>query len=184
MGWRLTDLSIRARLYALLGVAVLGTATLLGLALYALNEFRVNGPRHSPIKAKRLTQMEVSPNSIYLSELYLTLQEMETAKSKELLDSHQREAAAHIAAYKEHRDAAIERLTDVALRRRIEGKLSATADVVLKKAAEFLDLVVPNKDGSPRSKEQQERITDKLREISEAFRAHRKEVIEDGQGPP
>jgi len=178
MSWRLSDLSIRTRLNAMLAVASFGTAALLGLAMYALNEYRVNGPRHEPIKVKRFTQTEVSPPTIYLSELYLTVQELETARDKDIIDTHKQQVAEHVSAYKEHRDLAIARLTDLALRRRLEGRVSATAEKVLEKAGELLPLVVPSKDGAARAKELQDRISDKLREVGAAFKEHRKEVIE------
>lgn len=66
MGWRLTDLSIRARLYAMVAVGIGGAALLLALATYAITEFRINGHRHSALKNRRIARVALSPPTIYL----------------------------------------------------------------------------------------------------------------------
>jgi methyl-accepting chemotaxis protein WspA len=170
MFWRLSDLSIRARLYAMVGAGLFGTAALLALALYALHEFSVDGPRHKPIKRARITLVEVAPPRIYLSELYLTLQEMETAKDK-ALDDHAETARKLLADAPGQREAAAERLDDPDLRRLIKGKVARTANEVARKAEDYLRLFKkPWAD--------QKTISAALAEGGSAFREHRKTIME------
>ncbi|MBY0228725.1 MAG: methyl-accepting chemotaxis protein [Gemmataceae bacterium] len=168
MAWRLSDLSIRTRLYVLLGIGIGGTALLLALATYALAEFRVGGPRHDRVKSTRALRAEVSPPTIYLSELYLVLQELETAKEGRAIDDGRQKAQAHIAKYKTVRGDVLARLPDGPLRRVIEDDVTRTAERVIDKAERYLSLL---------GKAKQEEVSAALREIGQQFQDHRRAVL-------
>ena len=134
MGWRLVDLSIRARLYALVGIGIGGMALLLALATYAIAEFRINGQRHEPIKFLRMARAEVSPPTIYLSELYLALQELETARDARTIEEGKRVVAKHVERFRSRRDEALAHLPPGPLLERIKGEVSGTAQALVEKA--------------------------------------------------
>src|SRR5437870_3144249 len=79
MMFRLCNLSIKFRLYALMVLSTVGVAAVLALALYVLSTYRVSGPVYDEILQSKNLEIDVSPSPLYVSELYLTLQEMESA---------------------------------------------------------------------------------------------------------
>src|SRR5213595_3027009 len=89
--------SIKLRLYALMILSTVGVAAVLALALYALSAYRVNGPVYEELMATKNLENDVSPPALYASELYVTLQEMESAsgpEAQELRSRFERQAAA------------------------------------------------------------------------------------------
>src|SRR5947209_20287831 len=79
----LGNYSIKLRLYALMIMSTVGLAAVLALALYALSTYRVNGPVYDELMATKNLENDVSPPALYASELYVTLQEMESATGPE-----------------------------------------------------------------------------------------------------
>ncbi|MFO0846001.1 MAG: methyl-accepting chemotaxis protein [Gemmataceae bacterium] len=175
MGWRLTDYSIRARLYTLCGLAVGTTALVLLVSSYLMYQYRVEGPRHRPIKAKRDTRAEVAPPTIYLVEMYLVLQELETLKKPDELTPHLALFDEKVRRYEKQYSEAVARLTDLGLRRQMETEVDRTArDLIRLARTEYLPLV--GKEGS------QAKVSEALRDkITPAFRAHRKAAVEMDQ---
>lgn len=175
MIWRLTDYSIRARLYVL-GILGFITITLVLLvSAYLVYQFRVEGPRHLPIKVKRQTRAEVSPPTIYLVELYLILQEMETAKSSDELRELLARFDALVAQYEEKHAKAVERLSDPTLKRQMGGDIDRTArEMIRVSRTEYLPLL--GKEAM------QSKISSTLRErIRPAFLAHRQAAVQMDQ---
>jgi methyl-accepting chemotaxis protein WspA len=172
MGWRLTDFSIRARLYVLGSIAVILTALVLVVSNYLLYQYRVEGPRHQPIKTKRITQGEVSPPSLYLADFYIALQEMETVPQGDQLRKLHARCDEHIRTYEAKHAEAVARLLDPGLRRQMQGDLDRTARELIRVArADYFPLV--GKTG------QQAKISVALREkVAPAFRAHRAAAVE------
>jgi methyl-accepting chemotaxis protein WspA len=172
MGWRLTDFSIRTRLYVLGGIAVLLTGLVLLASNYLLHQYRIEGPRHQPIKTKRITQGEVSPPSLYLADFYIVLQEMETVAEGEDLRRLLARCDEHARHYEAKHADAVARLLDPGLRRQIQGDLDRTARELIRVArTDYFPLV--GKTG------QQAKISAALREkVAPAFRAHRAAAVE------
>lgn len=175
MAWRLTDFSIRTRLYVLGGLAVVLTGSLLLVCNYLLHQFRVEGPRHHPIKIKRVIQVEVAPPTLYLSELYVLLQEMETLQRADEVRKYQAQCDDHIRTYEVKHAAAVAQLADPALRRQMQGDIDRTARELIRLArTEYLPLVG--------QKDNQAKISAVLRDrLAPAFRTHRAAAIEMDQ---
>lgn len=171
MGWRLSDYSIQARFHFLgaLVVAMMGIS--LGFSVYMLNHYRVEGPRHVPIKIKRDTRAEVSPSTIYLVESYLLLQEMETDRKPEDIREHLAQFDEKVKTYETQVRAAIARLTDVTLRNQMDTEVDRTGREFIRVArAEYLPLIG--------KADQQEKISAAMRDrVLPAFRAHRQAAV-------
>ncbi len=175
MRWRLTDYSIRARLYVLGVLAFSSTLIVLLAAIYLVYQYRVEGPRHIPIKYKRMTRAEVAPPSIYLIELYLVLQELETLTKPEEIRERLTQVDELAKQYDRKYAEAIERLTNSTFRRRMENEIDRTARELIRVArTEYLPLI-----GQPGM---QAKISEVLRtRILQAFREHRKAATEMDQ---
>lgn len=172
MGWRLTDYSIRARLYVLGVLAISTTALVLFACTYMLSQYRVEGPRHKPIKVKRNVRAECAPPTIYLVEAYLVLQELETMTKPDDVREHLGEFEGHVKEYDARHAKAVADLTDLTLRRKMEGEIDRTARELIRLArAEYFPLL--GKEG------QQAKISAVLRDrLSPAFQAHRQAAVD------
>jgi len=167
---RLTNYSIRFQLFLLVILATITTALIMGLAAYLLRTYRIGGEVHQPIKRKREALTEISPPRIYLIELYLSLQELETAKGSGLVQIL-REFEDHVSAYNEQVKLALESLTDPKIRSALSTKVEPSAQKLIELArTKYLPLVGTAK---------QEEISKVLREsIEPAFAEHRKHINE------
>jgi methyl-accepting chemotaxis protein WspA len=75
---RLRDLTIRAKLYGLILFSGIGLSAVLGLSLWVLYEYRVNGPVYNRLSRRAGALAEVEPATFYAGHPYLILQEMAT----------------------------------------------------------------------------------------------------------
>ncbi|MFO0879140.1 MAG: methyl-accepting chemotaxis protein [Gemmataceae bacterium] len=172
MAFRLTDISIRLRLYLMVSGAVITTALVLGISTYLMRQFQVDGPRHLPVKNKRITRTELAPPSLYLSELYITLQELETTTKAEEIQQGRNKVEEHVKRYDRKLAEAILRLSDPAMRRLLETEVDRTARELIRVArTEYLPVV--GKEG------QQAKISSILSDrVEPAFSLHRTAVVE------
>ncbi|MCE9561471.1 MAG: methyl-accepting chemotaxis protein [Planctomycetes bacterium] len=81
VGWQ--NVSVRARLLALVGISFLGLVIVLGLSSYVLFTYRVGGPVSERLNATREFQANVSPATLYVRGSYLICQELETETNPE-----------------------------------------------------------------------------------------------------
>ncbi|MFQ3593768.1 MAG: methyl-accepting chemotaxis protein [Gemmataceae bacterium] len=167
---RLTNYSIRFQLFLLVILATLTTAVVMGLGSYLLKTYRIGGEVHRAIKVKREALTEISPPRIYLVELYLSLQELETAKGN-ALPKILKEFEEHESAYNEQVKAAMDSLTTPELRTHLSTRAAPSAQQLIDLArTKYLPLLGTAK---------QEEISKVLREsIEPAFREHRKRLGE------
>ena len=82
---RLSDYRIQTRLYALVIFSCVGVAAVLGLAVYQMYQFRINGPVYRQIELHSRLASEVTPPTLSARPAYLILQEMETETNPEEL---------------------------------------------------------------------------------------------------
>jgi methyl-accepting chemotaxis protein WspA len=75
---RLRDLTIKAKLYGLVLLSGVGLSAVLGLSLWVLYEYRVNGPVYDRLSRRAAALAEVEPATFYAGHPYLLMQEMAT----------------------------------------------------------------------------------------------------------
>jgi methyl-accepting chemotaxis protein WspA len=170
MGFRLTNYSIRFQLLMMVILATITTALIMGLAAYLLTSYRIGGAKHTPIKVKREALAEISPPRIYLVELYLSLQEMETARG-EAAEQLQKEFQEHVSNYNDELKHALITLTNLEIKNNLETRVRPSADTLIELArTKYLPLI---------GKGQQDEISKVLREqIVPAFVFHRQKVLD------
>jgi methyl-accepting chemotaxis protein WspA len=74
----LQNVSVRARLFALVAVNALGLVAVLSLATYVAYTYRVGGPVSERLATVQEFKARVSPATLYVRGAYLSAQEMET----------------------------------------------------------------------------------------------------------
>jgi methyl-accepting chemotaxis protein WspA len=77
---RFRDISIRSKLYGLVLLSAAGLTAVLGLSLWVLYEYRVNGPVYERLMYRQTALAEVEPATFYVNEPYFRLAEMNAAK--------------------------------------------------------------------------------------------------------
>src|SRR5947208_669928 len=103
--------SIKTRLYALMALSTIGVAAVLALALYILSTYRVGGPVYAELMTAKDLENDVSPPALYASELYITLQEMESASPTETAQLRDR-FKEQVASYRGKREEWLRKLPD------------------------------------------------------------------------
>jgi methyl-accepting chemotaxis protein WspA len=73
------DQTIKAKLYGLVIFSAVGLAAVLGLSLWVLHEFRINGPIYERLSRRATALGEVEPATFYMLQPYLDLVELSTA---------------------------------------------------------------------------------------------------------
>jgi methyl-accepting chemotaxis protein WspA len=170
MTLRLTNYSIRFQLFFMVIVATITTGLVMGLGAYLLRTYRIGGEVHRPIKVKREAITEISPPRIYLVELYLSIQELETAKGEDVTRLT-REFEEHVLAFNEQLKVALESLTNPEIRGNLNNRVAPSAQQLIELSrSKYLPLV---------GKAKQEEISKVLRDsIKPAFNDHRKRIID------
>jgi methyl-accepting chemotaxis protein WspA len=94
LGFR--NLTIKAKLYGLIVFSAVGLSAVLGLALWVLYEYRINGPVYDHLSRRAQALGEVNPATFFTIQPYLALLEMSTATDpaeiqglKEAFDRHE-----------------------------------------------------------------------------------------------
>src|SRR6266542_2413562 len=82
---RLRDFSIKARLYLLVAVVVVGFTTVLGITFWLSSRYQVNGPLYNRLMLRKTIMAEYEPASLALVQPNLTLNTMLIAKDKDEL---------------------------------------------------------------------------------------------------
>jgi methyl-accepting chemotaxis protein WspA len=106
---RFRDLTIRAKLYGLVFFGAAGLALVLGLALWVLYEYRINGPVYERISRRTAALAEVEPSVFYTVHPYVVLVELSTTTDPEKvrqlnddLDRHEKRFKERAAYWTEH----------------------------------------------------------------------------------
>lgn len=171
MVWRLTDISMRIRLIMMVAGAVITTAIIVGMGSYLLAEYRISGPRDLPIRNLRSVRTEIAPPTLYLSEAYLVVQELETASEPSDIKMKMEQVNEHFRNYDLSRADTIERLGDATLKRKLEAEVDPSA-------REFISLVRNDYLPIVGKQDQQMKISGVLRDkLGPAFRQHRKAIV-------
>ena len=170
---RLRNISIKVRLYTLLTLSTLGVAGVLGMALAVLAVFRVNGPVYDAIQLTKSLEVELVPATLYLSEPYLTLQQLETTSRPEEITRLKDRFDRQVSQYQERHAYWLARVPrDSEIRRKLEYSTHVPAQEVIDIARrEFLPLI-----GKPDRVNQAGEVLRK--QIAPRFRAHRVAVTE------
>jgi methyl-accepting chemotaxis protein WspA len=98
---RFRDVSIKAKLYGLLLFSAIGLSAVLGLSLWALHEFRVNGPVYDRISRRATALADTEPSAFFTVQPYLTLFELSTATDPKQIEQLRKDYAAHEARFRE-----------------------------------------------------------------------------------
>ena len=167
---RLPGTSLRTRLFGQLIVTVLMATSVLGLSLYLLFTYQVNGPVYRRLDLLADYRSDLSPPTLFVGPGYITLQELETttdpAQVARLVDDFKQFDKQFRADYTLYR----ERFPDGPIRRGLEDEVFPTGVAVLDAAkSEYLPIV-----GQP---DKQAEATKILREqILPLFAEHRAAV--------
>jgi methyl-accepting chemotaxis protein WspA len=70
---RITDVTIKTKLYGLVTISVFSLLAVLGLAMYELANFRVTGPMYERLMLRKTAMAELEPCTLFVVEPYLTL---------------------------------------------------------------------------------------------------------------
>src|SRR5215469_12784753 len=94
LGFR--NATIKTKLYGLILFSALGLSAVLGLSLWVLYEYRINGPVYDHISQRQSALAETEPSIFFMVQPYLALVEMSTTtdpaelqRQKETFDRHE-----------------------------------------------------------------------------------------------
>src|SRR5262249_12572363 len=127
MMFSLGNYSIKLRLYALMVLSTVGVAAVLALALSILSVYRVNGPVYDEILTAKQLENDVAPPVLYVSELYVTLQEMESASGDEV-DELKRRFESQVKPTEKAHAAGLRNLPDGEIKRKLEEETHPPAE--------------------------------------------------------
>lgn len=140
MAFRLSNISIRVRLYVLLIASTLGVAAVLGLAVYLLATYRVGGPVYEEVQAFTAIEGEVTPPSMI--EGYIVLQELETLTRPEEIRELKARFDRLMAEYEKRRTVWLRTLPQGSDARRFEGERHiAAAELIAIARTEYIPKV-------------------------------------------
>jgi methyl-accepting chemotaxis protein WspA len=91
---RFRDLTIKAKLYGLMLFSAVGLSVVLGMSLWALHEFRVNGPVYDRISRRAAALADTEPSAFFTVQPYLTLLELSTATDPKQIGQLRKDFAA------------------------------------------------------------------------------------------
>src|SRR5262245_47657119 len=152
---KLSDISIKVKLYGLVALSTLGVALVLGLAAFLQATYRINGPIYGRIAVAREALSETEPAILCLTQPYITLQEMESARPgaelNALLTRYQEEKKT----YHERRAHWLGKLPDGPYRQLLEGDVHRTAADMFRVADEEYVPVVSKSDAASRARASQ-----------------------------
>jgi methyl-accepting chemotaxis protein WspA len=80
---RFRDMTIKAKLYGLVIFSAVGLAAVLGLSLWVLYEYRVNGPQYDRLARRAAALSEVEPATFYTVYAYVVLLELSQTSDPE-----------------------------------------------------------------------------------------------------
>jgi methyl-accepting chemotaxis protein WspA len=98
---RFNNLTIKAKLFGLTIFSTLGLAIVLGLSLWVLHLYRVNGPVYERIIRRVEALADTAPSKFYMIKPYLILQQLSTTTDPPLISRLTQEFADHEAQFKE-----------------------------------------------------------------------------------
>src|SRR5262245_22333070 len=76
---RFRDVSLRSKLYGLVIFSTLGLTAVLGLSLWVLYQYRINGPLYDRISRRAAALSELEPSAFDTGRAYATLIELSAA---------------------------------------------------------------------------------------------------------
>src|SRR6516162_7400037 len=121
------DRSIKARLYALVGISTAGLALILGLAIYLLHRYSIKGPVYEATVLYKEFDTELSPPAMFLGPSFIALLQLQAeadrAEVRHLTDLYrQRESLNN-----RRHEYWMQRLPDGELKRMMENEVHAPA---------------------------------------------------------
>ena len=162
---RLLDFSLRVKLYGLVLFSTFVLAGVLGLSVWLLVEFRINGPVYLKLARQRELQAELLPPSLVLTQPFLTLNELASTDDASAVSKLQTQFLREQQAYLDAHELWAQELPEGSLRQEVIIRSYIPAMEILRLAREeFLPLVGKGKN------EQLRKIID--RKIAPAFEEH------------
>jgi hypothetical protein len=73
---RLNDIPIRTKLYAMVAISAAGLAAVLGLSVWVLHTYRVNGPIYDRLILRKSALSDVAPATFLLADPYFLLYQL------------------------------------------------------------------------------------------------------------
>ncbi len=170
---RLSNISIKVRLYTLLILSTLGVAGVLALALGVLAVYRINGPVYESIALAKDLENELVPPTLYATEPYMTLQLLESATSPDEISHLKARFKRQADRYNERRGEWLGRFMQrgVNFKRPLEAAHVPAAEMFEVAERQFLPLV-----GQAGKRDEATRVF--RSEITPRFKAHRGRVEE------
>lgn len=98
---RYPEVTLKVKLYGLLLSGALGLAAVLGLSLWVLHEYRVNGPVYEKLRLRTATLSDLTPASFDMAEAYLILLELSMATDAAEMESLKKQFAQYEAHFRE-----------------------------------------------------------------------------------
>ncbi|MGH7173834.1 MAG: hypothetical protein ACRELG_26430, partial [Gemmataceae bacterium] len=92
---RYPDVTIKTKLHGLLLYSALSLAAVLGLSLWVLHEYRVNGPVYQQLIRRTAALGDLEPAAFDVAEAYLILLELSTATDADEVASLKKHFAEH-----------------------------------------------------------------------------------------
>lgn len=139
---RYPNVTIKTRLYSLILFSVLALAALLGLSLWVMHEYLVNGPVYEQIMRHTAALAELEPASFDMVEPYLILLELSTATDAGEVETLKKQFAEHEAHFRDREAYWTETLPEGPTRRVLTREIIPTAQEFYRTVKEeFLPLV-------------------------------------------
>jgi methyl-accepting chemotaxis protein WspA len=118
---RYSDLTIKTKLRGLVLISTLGLAAVLGLSLWVLYEYRVNGPVHEKLIRRMEAIIELAPPAFDVTEPYLILFELNAATDPGEEENLKKQFAQYEARFREREAYMLENLFDGPTKRALTG---------------------------------------------------------------
>src|SRR5262245_52082892 len=104
MASALTSVSIKTRLYLLVLCSTLFAGLMLGLSLYVLGTYRINGPVYAELRESAVLKSELEPAVLCVTQPYITLHELDSTEKRDEIDALLKKFDAQVRNYERRRD--------------------------------------------------------------------------------
>ena len=173
---RLDQVSIRTKLYGLLLGYTVVVAGMLMFTGYIQYTYRINGPVYHKLISQYGLLIDTSPPTLYISQPYITLQELESATDPTEIQQLKERFQDHEAKYRQDYEHWLRELPPGEIRSVIETTAHRPSEEMFRIAREeFLPLIGKGPEAMKRASEI---LRDKIRPL---FREHRRITIENNK---
>jgi methyl-accepting chemotaxis protein WspA len=139
---RYPNVTIKTKLYGLILFSTLALAALLGLSLWVMHQYLINGPLYEQLIRRTSALAELEPSSFDLAEPYLLLLELSTTTDAGEIEELKKQFAAREAHLRDREAYWTEKLTEGPIRSALRTDIVSAANEFYRAAKEeFLPLV-------------------------------------------